>query len=220
MGYEDTVRGHTPNQRESAQAANLYAILQRDSTAKILVHAGYGHIQENVETKEWIPMAAYLKNMYGIDPLTIDQTHMTEGSITSFEAGVYNSWIQKQPVGLPVVPLLGEIPADPFDMKAFDIFVIHPPTKYINGRANWTSMNGLKKEFPVQPAYRSLFMVQAYYAKEYNEKYLAKLVPADQTYLPAERDGYYHLYLRKGKYKLIFRDKSYKILGSSDIESD
>jgi len=38
-------------------------------------------------------------------------------------------------------------------------------------------------------------------------------VPADQTYINAP-DGYYYLYLQKGHYQLVYRDKQYKILGT------
>ena len=78
------------------------------------------------------------------------------------------------------------------------------------------SMGGWKKEIPVEPVYKSLFMVQAYYDKEYPEANLSKSVPADQTYTDAA-NGYYYLYLHKGKYKLVYRDKEYAILGTKDI---
>ena len=60
-------------------------------------------------------------------------------------------------------------------------------------------------------------MVQAYYENEYSEKYLGLKIPADQTYITAE-NGYYHLYLQKGKYKLVYRDINYKVLSASDID--
>ena len=59
-------------------------------------------------------------------------------------------------------------------------------------------------------------MVQAYYSKECNEKTVVQAVPADQTYVSAP-NGYYYLYLHKGKYRLVFRDKLYKVLGTKEI---
>src|SRR5258708_5492411 len=56
--YEDTAAGvHTANQRDSVQAANLNAVLQQDSTAKILVHASYAHISKKQQPNGYIPMA-------------------------------------------------------------------------------------------------------------------------------------------------------------------
>ncbi len=214
--YEDTAsNNHTVNQREYAQAANLAAVLKKDSSAKILVHAGYGHIEEGAADSR-IPMAAYFKILSGIDPLTIDQTELTEGSNTAYGALFYDTWVQFHPTELPVVPMLNNQPYDPYEMNLYDIHVVHPLTKYKNGRPVWMAMNGWKKETPVPPAYQSLFMVQAYYSKECNEKTVVQAVPADQTYVSAP-NGYYYLYLHKGKYRLVFRDKLYKVLGTKEI---
>lgn len=219
VAYEDTLsQQHSPNQREYAQAANLYAVLKKDGTAKILVHAGYGHVAE-AATHEYIPMAAYFSVISGIDPFTIDQTNMTEGGTTAYEADLYNSWLKLRPTTTPVIPLKSDTAFDPFSLYQYDVHVIHPPTKYLNGRPTWMSMNGWKKETAVTPAYQSLFMVQAYYANEYSEKGIGLIVPADQTYITAS-NGYYYLYLHKGKYKLVYRDKLYAVLGTRDITVD
>ncbi|MDB5209712.1 MAG: hypothetical protein JWQ30_539, partial [Sediminibacterium sp.] len=164
--YEDTVQGHTVNQREYAQAQNIYNFLsKKDTAAKILVHAGYGHIKEGA-TGERIPMAAYFKIISKIDPLTIDQTEMIENSTDQFGSLLYQSWIKKAPVTNSVVAMKDNKAVDPYDLNLYDIHVIHPPTKYTNGRPNWMMMNGWKKETPVAVAYRSAFLVQAYYEKE------------------------------------------------------
>lgn len=217
--YEDVSNNHTVKQREYAQAKNIADFLKRkDSSAKILVHAGYGHIEEGSTSDEFIPMAAYFKIISGIDPLTIDQTHMTEGSNTSFGASIYNHWIKKHPVTNSSVILLDNKSIDISGQIMNDIYVIHPPTKYINGRPGWMSMNGWKQETPVTPSHRSLFLVQAYYAAEYKDmNTVDKFIPADQTYQTSP-NGMYYLYLRKGKYKLVFRDKSYEVLGTKDID--
>ncbi len=215
--YEDTDPKHTVDQREYAQAQNIYDFLsKKDTSAKILVHAGYGHIEEGARKDERIPMAAYFKIISGIDPLTIDQTEMIEQSNNPYGAALYESWIRKRPLTVASIPLLNEKPVDPLGVELYDIHVIHPPTKYVNERPTWTAMNGWRNEIPISPAYRSLFLVQAFYDKEYVESNPGLAVPADQTYLTAA-NGMYYLYLHKGKYKLVFRDKLYEILGTKDI---
>lgn len=215
--YEDTVYPHSVKQREYAQAQNLFDFIQKkDTSAKILVHAGYGHIDEASTTDEFIPMAAYFKIISGIDPLTIDQTHMTEGSVTGFESLIYDQWIRKHPLTTSAVILAGNKSIDLAGEVMNDIYVIHPPTKYNNARPVWMTMNGWKKEIPVAPAYRTAFLVQAYYEKEYSDAAVNHAIPADQTYQVAQ-NGLYNVYLQKGKYKIVFRDKSYEILGSKDI---
>jgi hypothetical protein len=69
----------------------------------------------------------------------------------------------------------------------------------------------------VNPTEKDLFFLQAYYVNEYNEVVVGKIVPADQTYIPAD-DGYYSLYLQKGKYILVYRDIEYNIIATREWE--
>jgi hypothetical protein len=213
VAYDDTSYTHTVNQREYTQAENIHQILQKDPSAKIIVLAGDKHIEEGATSDDRIPMAAYFKIVSGIDPLTIDQTSLTEQSTSEYGSAIYANYATKNTFPTPVVLLKNNHPKDIFDLNLCDIYILHPPTKYRNGRPTWTSMNGLKKETAVQPIYQTLFFVQAFYDKEYNEKLLGKLVPADQTYITAP-DGYYYLYLQKGRYQIAYRDMQYKLLGT------
>jgi hypothetical protein len=213
IAYEDSNYNHTVNQREYTQAENIYKVLIKDPTAKILVHAGDKHIEEGAASEDRIPMAAYFKIVSGIDPLTIDQTFLTEQSTSEYGSAVYNYYTKKNAFVTPVAILKNEQTKDVFDFNLCDIYIMHPPTKYRNGRPTWNAMNGLKQETAIQPIYQTLFFVQAFYEKEYQEKLVGKLVPADQTYITAP-DGYYYLYLHKGRYQLVYRDMQYKILGN------
>jgi hypothetical protein len=213
IAYEDSNYTHTVNQREFTQAENINKILQKDPNAKILVHAGEKHIEEGATSDDRIPMAAYFKIVSGIDPLTIDQTCLSEQSTSEYGAAVYEYYSKKNAFVTPVVLLKNNRPKDILDLNLFDIYIMHPPTKYRNGRPTWNAINGLKKETAIQPIFQTLFFVQAFYEKEYQEKLVGKLVPADQTYITAP-DGYYYLYLQKGRYQLVYRDMQYKILGT------
>jgi len=54
--------------RDSAQAENIYNhTIKQDSTAKVIVLAGWGHIDKN-------SMVGEFEKISGVDPLTIDQT--------------------------------------------------------------------------------------------------------------------------------------------------
>lgn len=203
------------NDGDSLQAINIYKILQKDPAAKILVHAGYAHIAETAFSTGYIPMGAAFKKLSGIDPLTIDQTDLTEGS--SFEYGrlYYNELVRQFPINYPAIAMQKNNPLNLLEGEGYDLTVIHPPTQFINQRPNWLSLNGERKEVVVQPTERLLFFVQAYYAHEYNDTTLNQKIPADQTYITAD-NGYYSLYLKKGNYKLVLRDVSYKILAVKD----
>ena len=216
--YEDTAaRKHSPTQRDSVQASNIYAVIQKDPTAKILVHAGYGHIEENAFNTGYVPMAAAFKKKSGIDPFTIDQTDMTEGSAFEYGRVFYDAFMERHPLQIASIALQKNKPFKPIENDGFDISVIHPKTIFSNGRATWYSMYGQRKEVAIKPTEKNLFMVQAYYYDEYSYKKLGSLVPADQTYNYGD-DGYYYIYLKPGRYKLVMRDMNYEELSTKDLD--
>lgn len=66
--------------RDYWQAANLAAATtSHHPQAKVLVHVGFSHVRERV-TANWHPMAAYFAVRTGINPVTVDQTVLTERS--------------------------------------------------------------------------------------------------------------------------------------------
>jgi len=216
--YEDTAASHhTGTQRDSVQADNIYKVIQKDPSAKILVHAGYGHIAEEPFGINYIPLGLALKKLSGIDPFTIDQTEMSDGSNFEYGRIFYDNYVKKFPVQNVSVAMQKNKPLSPLENTGFDLTIIHPKTIYKNGRATWYSLNGIRTEIAIKPTERSLFMVQAYYELEYSEKYLGSKIPADQTYVSAE-NGYYYLYLQKGKYKLVYRDINYQVISTREIE--
>ncbi len=214
--YEDTAGArHTPSERDSIQAANIYRVLQQDKDAKILVHAGYGHISKEQVGSGYTPMGLAFKKLSGIDPLTIDQTVLTEGSIFEYGRLFYQYLLQKLPLAEPTVVLQNKKQID-LGQAGYDIIVVHPPVVYRNNRPTWLSLGGVRKETPVAPGEKKLFLVQAYYADEYHEDIIGQLVPADQTYI-ASGNGYYSLYLAPGRYRLVFRDVAYHKLAEKEI---
>ena len=77
-------------QREIEQAKNIQRILQKDPSAKILLHGGYDHIREDSLGGDWkMAMAGRLKQLTGIDPFTINQEVLTERSQPSLENPYY-----------------------------------------------------------------------------------------------------------------------------------
>ena len=217
VSYEDTsVQEHTGSQRDSSQAMNIYSVIKKDPSAKILVHAGYGHICEE-KMGDYIPMGWWFKKISGIDPFTVDQTGMTEGSDFEFGRLFYNYFTEKFTITEPSVVFENKRPFNPLHENGYDMIIIHPPANYQNNRPSWISLNGERKPVLIQPTEKGLFFVQAYYENEYNEEMVNVLIPADQTYIMT-RDGYYCLYLRKGKYKIVLRDITYKVLSVKDRE--
>ena len=218
--YEDTLAGvHTANQRDSMQAVNLYKVLQQDSTAKILVHASFEHISKKPLPDGHIPMALAFWRLSGIEPLTIDQTDMTEESNVGYGRVIYQAYTTKFLITEPSIALINNAAVNVTDKDLYDLCVIHPPTIYNDGRPTWMSLDGTRQPFYIKSISRDVFFVQAYYQQEIdnNDNTPWQLVPADQTYYQGGKDRYL-LYLRKGKYKIFFRDINYHILSTLPIE--
>ena len=89
--------------RDLTEAEHLRdRIFARDSDAKVLVHAGFGHIEEEVGPR-FYPMAVYFRELTGIDPLTIDQVTMAAASEPAFDTPLRR--------GADEAGLLGDVPA-------------------------------------------------------------------------------------------------------------
>ncbi|HTI93426.1 MAG TPA: hypothetical protein VL727_22665 [Puia sp.] len=220
VSYEDTAAAqHTPNQRDSIQAENLYSVIAKDSTAKILVHASFAHISKKQGPDGHIPMALAFWRRSGIEPLSIDQTDMTEESNFGYGRVIYQAYLQKFPLTEPSIALMNNAPVNVTDKDLYDLSVIHPPTVYQDGRPTWLSLDGRRQPTYIKPTSNAVFFVQAYYQKDIddNDNTPWQLVPADQTYVTGGKKNYL-LYLRKGKYKVFFRDLGYHILSSLPVE--
>lgn len=220
VSYEDTAAAiHTAGQRDSIRAANIYAVLKADTAAKILVYASYTDISKKPASDGSLPMGLAFQRMSGIDPLTIDQTDMTEESNLAYGRIVYQAYLAKFPITDPSIALVNGYPANVMDKDLYDLCVIHPPSQYRDGRPTWLSLGGVRKEFLVKAPVEGAYLAQAYYLNEIegNNNAPWQLVPADQTYI-TNGAGAYPLYLRKGKYKVFFRDINYQILKTLIVE--
>jgi hypothetical protein len=218
VAYEDPLaKEHTSTERDSIQALNIARILKQDPEAKILVYAGYGHIAEKSTTPDFIPMGMAFKRMTGIDPLTIDQTDMTEESNFSFGKAFYDAYLEKFPLSTPCIPLDNDEPVNVTGTTLYDLTVIHPKTTYRDARPTWLALSNRRQPVYVKPTNREVFLVQAYYQFESFGTKPGQVVPADQTYFSSGK-GNYTLYLRRGLYILIFRDIQYKTLYTQHLE--
>ncbi|RTL56677.1 MAG: hypothetical protein EKK39_00990 [Sphingobacteriales bacterium] len=217
LPYEDENANRlSNNQRDSMQAVHLAHFMKKHPSEKIVVLAGYEHTAQLAWDRESIPMAVYLRYLSGIKPLSIDQTEMTEGSNSDYGRLYYAAFVHQHNIKQTVIPLRNNIPVQLLDSGVYDMYVVHPPTKYQDGRPAWYNFNNTRKEIPVSPAYKTLFFVQAFYKNEWGEKEEGIYIPADQTFVNAE-NGFYYLYLYPGKYQIVYRDKAYAILGTKEI---
>ena len=128
--------------REQAQAENLArAIAAAGPEAKVLIHVGYSHATERPvgppgQQNEW--MASRLARLTGIDPLTIDQTDLSEFTRPDLHAA-----LAPRLAGRPSVFLVeGRPVALGPNAEATDLQVVHPPIAAVGGRPDWLQRTG------------------------------------------------------------------------------
>lgn len=135
----------THENREFWQASNLVSrIFDGDPAAKVIVHCGYSHLDERKE-RRW--MASILKEQTKIDPLTVDQTILSERSSSEFEHPIRREAVAR---GLldsgPIV--LTENTGKAFDIgigAGADVHVVGLETKYADGRPTWMQLGARRR---------------------------------------------------------------------------
>ena len=124
--------------RDRSQALNLRdRIFRSDPDARVIVHAGYSHILEEASDR-WYPMALYFKEATGIDPVTVDQTRLSERSDPAYEHPAYRAALRDGYLDDRAVVLLDEA-GEPVRAASFavDLQVLTPRTRYEGGRPTW-----------------------------------------------------------------------------------
>lgn len=124
--------------RETGQAENLARLLRKNPNGRLLVHVGYSHVKEG-PLPTYIPMAAELKRLAGIDPLTVDQVMLQPNRPTSRELPDYRALLKR----LPPDRLQGSVFVDSagnpwsYEPSQYDISVVLPDPPAKDGRPGW-----------------------------------------------------------------------------------
>jgi hypothetical protein len=187
--------------RESEQADNLYQrVFRHDPKARLLVHAGYAHIEKAAGNfgDDIQPMAMRLKQLSGIDPLSIDQTQLRDvGSMPGNTA--YRTLVASFQPKTPTV-LINRTSGNAWsaDPAVHDVNVLLPLAGH-RRRPAWLSLEGQRRVHTISTDLcNSHFpcVVDAHYANEPDEA-----IPADRCTL-LDPDSAGSLYLRPGDYRL------------------
>ena len=126
-----------PNKEEDCngelqQALNLSTIHSEIKKGKLLVIAGFDHINEREDHPYWgKAMAAEFRSITGINPLTIEQAEMQSQSTTRFD----NPY--RKAIGLLQEPVVLKTADNNFwvepNRDLFDLQVFHPRDRYFKG---------------------------------------------------------------------------------------
>jgi hypothetical protein len=200
------------NQRDSTQASNIYNFIQSNPSDKLIIYCGFGHLLQIPykypfdSTIIEFRMAYLLKLLSGIDPLTINQTTMTESCCKKND----NLYIDLASVNFPsiFIDLSGNSFIEKENSGKYDIEVFHPRTKYIYGRPHWLfSETGRKQVFLNKNQTNVSFpsLVSAYFKGENHPS----AIPADVVEIDSSSNvGNIALALLPGEYVIHIREKN------------
>lgn len=215
VAYESEDEGNG-DVREHAQAKNLQdRVFRQDPQARLVVNAGYAHIQENGRYLGGRSMAQHFRKLTGIDPLTIEQTMLIEHPPGTENHPYYHAVIDKLRPQEPIVFTNRDGKAWSLKAKAYDVSVFFPVDEVRENRPTWLDLGGLRRAYSVNGTFcQGQFpcLIEARYAGEGNEA-----IPADRLVLDPLRgsddpdDRLFHnfvevrglLYLRPGRYRLV-----------------
>lgn len=211
FSYEASA-GKNGKDREIEQAKNIQKFIENNPAGRFLIHCGYAHAFEN-EYQPWgKAMAGRLKDNMNIDPFTIDQTMILEKSDDENDHLFIKLNQEKEPIVLMAED--GQIFNGKNENRQTDIVIIHPKTEYIDNRPNWLlkgkekymiPSNKIKNNYPI--------LALAYRNKEYeNNGIPVDIIEIINNKSPKE------LYLPKGIYSIIIKNKNYETIEKYNIE--
>lgn len=121
--------------RERSAVKNLREkVFDNEPDAKMVIHVGYSHINED----SWL--AHYLKEALKIDPLTVNQTEFTERSHVKHEPESYTWIIENHDFDTPVVLTDNDGAFWSPTPEKYDIKVVWPRTTYRLNRPEWARL--------------------------------------------------------------------------------
>lgn len=140
LGFTLVSYDYEPSRGTEERETNAARIIEdkifaRDPQARVIIHVGYSHIDE----QSWL--AHKLTQNLGIDPLTVNHTDLAEKSNADDEPQSY-TWLMEN-VALDAPGVLLDSAGQPWSLKpeVYDFNVIWPRTRYENGRPTWAALN-------------------------------------------------------------------------------
>lgn len=226
----------TGDAREREQARNLYQRVfdKQHPKARLVVNAGFMHIQKSGKFFDGAAMAQHFMKISGIEPVTVEQTVMIPHDVPAGDHPAYRRIAQEVPFDAPIVFRNDAGALWSLRPKGFDVSVVFPAESYRRGRPTWATIGNLRTPYGITADIcRNTYpcLVEARYANEGDDA-----IPADRlvfeltTFTTSGKDRVRtssdatpnsDLYLRPGRYRISARDSTNRVLGntSTTIES-
>src|SRR5579875_725284 len=224
---------HTGDAREAQQADNLWKILKDDPNAKLVVNAGYAHIQKTGKFLGAQSMAEHFVKDSGINPLSVEQTILIPHQDRSMNHPDYDAIVAAVHPTQPTVFV--DKDGKPWSLRpGYDVSVIFPEEHFVVGRPTWLALWGARVPVTVNGDVCQRHwpcMVAARYANEPDDAIPADRMVLDPVPLTTIDDikitrGDYstplgQLYLRPDhRYRLTISDEYGHRIGSTFITVD
>jgi hypothetical protein len=214
--------------REQAGAANLYGIFRKDPQARLVVNAGFAHIQKSGKYLGGSSMAEFFQKMSGVDPLCVEQTMLVSHALRDRNHPYYTAIAQSRNLTRPTVFVNGD-KIWTLKPKQYDVSVFFPPSKSSMQRPDWGALAGLRIPYAVssdlcrgqQPC-----LIEARYANEKDDAVAADRalisVPRETSSIAQQATTHEippsRLFLRPGKYRLVATDRDNRVLSANEID--
>jgi len=194
-------------EREIEQARNIKKIIDQKPDEKFIIHCGFDHVLEGNHKSWGKAMAGRLYEFTGINPLTINQTKNSERSNPKLNNPLLKALNLNEP---SVLLNKNGKPLKYIRREAFtDIAVLHPITKYLNGRPNWL-FDSRKKDVKIDLKDINISFPVMALAYLKNED-INKAVPTDIIEIQ-DKNNVGHLALKNGNYNIVINNKLGKSL--------
>ncbi|HEX4481296.1 MAG TPA: hypothetical protein VH082_10835 [Rudaea sp.] len=216
--------------RERAGAERLYQeVFKKDPTAKLIVNAGFAHVQKTGKYLRGSSMGEFFKQISGIDPLTIEQTMMIQHGRSNQDHPYYAAIVQHLKLTQPSVFVAAD--GKPWTLKPdkYDMSVVFPTYQVIKQRPNWLVLNGERVAYSLgSEICRNQYpcLIEAFYSGEDDnavaaDRTLLNVIdsqsPANERLLNGIVQSESRLFLRPGSYHIKVTDKGNRAVGSRDI---
>lgn len=230
LGYKviayDAEDDGTGEDREKAGAEALYdQTFKRDPRARLVLNAGFGHIQKSGMHLGGKSMAEYFAEVSGIEPLAIEQTMLVEHAKVEQDHPWYRAAMAAPHLDRPFVYVDGD--GKPWTLKPgkYDASVFFPPETRVDGRPTWPNLDGTRRPYAVDTGLcpeTSVCLVEARHDNENEDA-----IPADRVVLDTgmagssttrARHSQGVLYLYPGRYQLRASDRDNRVLTSKTID--
>jgi len=214
--------------REQAGAANLYGIFRKDPQARLVVNAGFAHIQKSGKYLGGSSMAEFFQKMSGVDPLCVEQTMLVSHALADRNHPYYSAVTQARHLTQPSVFVSGD-KTWTLKPKQYDLSVFFPPSSSSQQRPDWAALGGMRLEYKVSSDLcrgQLPCLIEARYADERDDAVAADraLISLPRETSSIEQQTLTHeippsrLFLRPGRYRLIATDRNNRVLGANEID--